>query len=132
MLQIFVYGTLKPGFHNYRRYCAGYTVQEQPALVRGALYGLPAGYPGLTIGAHWIRGYRLSFPLNLTEQILTQLDELEGYSANRPTHLNQYERRWTDVFTPDYQRLSQAWCYYMENSTVQRLGGTLIPGGEWA
>lgn len=132
MLHIFVYGTLKPGFHNYHRYCAGHTVQEQLALVNGTLYDLPVGYPGLTIGPDWIKGYLLSFPVDLTEQILTQLDQLEGYSPHQSACLNYYERRWTDVFSPDYQRLGQAWCYYMENATVQRLGGMLIPDGEWS
>lgn len=132
MLQIFVYGTLKPGFHNYQRYCAGYTVQEQPALVMGTLYGLSVGYPGLTIGPNWIKGYLLSFPVDLTQQMLTQLDALEGYSCDQPAHLNEYERRWTGIFALDYQQLGQAWCYYMDNTTVQRLGGTSIPGGEWA
>lgn len=131
MLQIFVYGTLKPGFHNYHRYCAGYTVEEQLALVNGTLYGLPVGYPGLTSGNNWIKGYLLSFPIDLTEQILTQLDQLEGYSPTQPAHLNQYQRRLTDIFALDYQRLGQAWCYYMENATVQHLGGTLLTTGEW-
>lgn len=131
MLHVFVYGTLKPGFHNYQRYCAGHTVQEQLALVNGTLYGLPVGYPGLTIGTNWIKGYLLSFPVELTEPILTDLDQLEGYSSAQPAHLNHYERRWTDVFTLDYQRLGQAWCYYMENETVQHMGGILLPEGEW-
>ena len=131
MLRIFVYGTLKPGFHNYLRYCAGRTSQEQLAIVTGTLYALPVGYPGLTVGNRWVKGYLLSFPDRAASQMLTQLDQLEGYSADQPSHLNEYERRLTDVFTPTRQFLAQAWCYYMDRATVQRMGGTLISDGEW-
>lgn len=45
---LFVYGTLKPGFENHRRYCAG-SEHVGPAWAEGRLYPLPQGYPALVV-----------------------------------------------------------------------------------
>jgi gamma-glutamylcyclotransferase (GGCT)/AIG2-like uncharacterized protein YtfP len=45
---LFVYGTLKPGFENHRRYCAG-SEHAGPAWAEGRLYPLPQGYPALVV-----------------------------------------------------------------------------------
>jgi len=58
-LKVFVYGTLKPGYINYRRYCAGQVLQEQAAMARGHLYELAAGYPAMTLGESWVQGFVL-------------------------------------------------------------------------
>ena len=46
--RMFVYGTLKRGFDNHRRFCEGVLSVEEGWL-RGRLYQLPAGYPALVI-----------------------------------------------------------------------------------
>ncbi len=45
---IFVYGTLKPGFENHRRFCAT-SASAGPAWAEGRLYPLPQGYPALVV-----------------------------------------------------------------------------------
>ena len=47
-LRLFVYGTLKRGFGNHRRFCQGVVSAEEGWLC-GRLYQLPPGYPGLMI-----------------------------------------------------------------------------------
>ena len=47
-LRLFVYGTLKRGFRNHRHFCQGVVLVEEGWL-RGRLYQLPPGYPGLLI-----------------------------------------------------------------------------------
>lgn len=49
-VRVFVYGTLKPGEANYKRYCAGKVIDVKIALVQGKLFALPMGYPAMTLG----------------------------------------------------------------------------------
>ncbi len=48
LLQLFVYGTLKRGFDNHRRFCPD-VVSAAEAEIEGRIYELSAGYPGLVI-----------------------------------------------------------------------------------
>ncbi len=72
-VQVFVYGTLKPGERNYQRYCAGKVVEAQRAFTLGRLFALPMGYPAMTTGADIVHGYLLTFA---DLAILDALDEL--------------------------------------------------------
>lgn len=47
-LELFVYGSLKRGQVNHDLLCRGAT-EAEPAVTRGALFDLPAGYPALAI-----------------------------------------------------------------------------------
>lgn len=51
MLQLFVYGSLKRGFHNHEHFFSGAGRVEE-ARVWGRLYGLKYGFPALEIPAH--------------------------------------------------------------------------------
>lgn len=48
LVHVFVYGTLKRGFSNHARFCAG-LVSAELASVTGHLYRLPPGYPMLEV-----------------------------------------------------------------------------------
>ncbi|NCJ07799.1 gamma-glutamylcyclotransferase [Synechococcales cyanobacterium C] len=127
-VRVFVYGTLKPGCCYYPHYCADRVLEEQPAQVRGQLFHLSLGYPAITEGDQWVKGYLLSFR-DASE--LAVLDELEDYDPQRPTAKNLYDRTWVDVFDRESQPLGSAWIYRMAAATVTRLGGIWIPSGEW-
>src|SRR5690606_31781032 len=45
-IELFVYGTLRPGGRHHERFCRG-LVRSEPGLARGTLEHLPAGYPRL-------------------------------------------------------------------------------------
>ncbi|MFO8027172.1 MAG: gamma-glutamylcyclotransferase family protein [Opitutales bacterium] len=49
-LSVFVYGTLKPGGRYWPEFCEGKVGEPIPAKIRGALYDLHVGYPGLWLG----------------------------------------------------------------------------------
>jgi gamma-glutamylcyclotransferase (GGCT)/AIG2-like uncharacterized protein YtfP len=127
MLSIFVYGTLKPGQSNYGC-CCDHVSRADAAMVRGQLFDLPVGYPAMTLGDQWVLGYRLTFA---DEAILLILDELEDYSLHRPSHHNEYQRVWVQIFNREGQSLGEGWTYCMDANRVRRHQGRLVDSGEW-
>lgn len=92
---VFVYGSLKTGEFNYKRYLDGkvLTVEPKRARIKGKLYDMPyKGYPALQVEAlssDWVYGAVVE--LLDYETTLSQLDGLEGYyGADHPA--NEYER----------------------------------------
>ena len=128
-LNVFVYGTLKPGEANYQRYCAGKVVEEQSAIAFGQLYDLPLGYPAMTHGESPVQGFLLTFA---DPSVLTALDELEDYNPNRLPQENEYERQQIEIYNLSAQSLGRAWVYLMTPDRVQRLGGVLLRSGWWS
>jgi gamma-glutamylcyclotransferase (GGCT)/AIG2-like uncharacterized protein YtfP len=128
MLRVFVYGTLKPGFGNYRRYCEDKVVAATPAIAPGQIFALPVGYPAMIAGAGWVTGCLLDFA---DPSVLTILDQLEGYDPERPAHLNEYDRQRTPVYDLKQHDLGTAWCYRMRPERVHQMQGTHLPEGEW-
>lgn len=128
MLRVFVYGTLKPGQSNYARYCGNRVLQSQEAQVQGKLFDLPLGYPAMTPGEGWVKGYLLCFQ---DPNILTELDELEDYRSDRDPIENEYERCWVEVFDLRLSPLGAAWAYFMEPAKIAYLGGVWLPQGHW-
>jgi gamma-glutamylcyclotransferase (GGCT)/AIG2-like uncharacterized protein YtfP len=128
MLRVFVYGTLKPGQSNHPAYCGDRTIAVQTAKVRGQLFDLPMGYPGMVAGKDWVKGYLLSFT---DEAVLTDLDRLEDYSSDRPSHENEYQREWVEVFDEAERSRGFAWAYFMSLKKVEQYKGIWIADGEW-
>ncbi|MDJ0632953.1 MAG: gamma-glutamylcyclotransferase [Xenococcaceae cyanobacterium MO_188.B29] len=126
---VFVYGTLKPGERNYLRYCAGKTIRETQAYVKGQLYHLSLGYPALTEGDKKIEGYLLTFANN---SILTSLDELEDYHPDRSPELNEYYRQQVLVYNLADDFLEKAWIYLMNLAKIEKLQGTLLNSRYWS
>jgi gamma-glutamylcyclotransferase (GGCT)/AIG2-like uncharacterized protein YtfP len=128
-LSVFVYGTLKPGGHYWPEFCEGKLVDHLPAKIRGTLYDLHVGYPGLRLtGDGWVQGYILTFRL---KKDFLRLDYLEGYDANRPYSENEYIRLKVACFTDDGTDLGETWAYEITEPTLTRLKGTLITDGDW-
>ncbi len=129
MLHVFVYGTLKPGYTNYHRYCSDRIVSAVRAMVLGQLFDLPAcGYPAMTVGESWVKGYLLSFA---DETVLKALDDLEDYRADRAAAENEYLRQWLAVFDEQQTFLRQAWGYTMSRDRIQEKQGVCLLTGEW-
>ena len=127
-INIFVYGTLKPGESNYSKYCAGKTIAEIKAYTWGHLYDLCLGYPGMTKGDRKIEGYLLTFT---DAHILTSLDELENYHPQRSPDLNEYYRQQVPVYDLTGDFLGQAWSYLMSLDKVKQLQGMFLNAGCW-
>jgi len=127
-VQVFVYGTLKPGESYYDVYCGDRVVASQPAIARGQLYALPVGYPAMTPGTEVVHGFLLSFT---DPEILVVLDEYEGYNPQQSSAHNDYERVRIEVFDGDRLSLGHAWTYQMTVEQAQAWGGVVVPDGLW-
>jgi gamma-glutamylcyclotransferase (GGCT)/AIG2-like uncharacterized protein YtfP len=126
---VFVYGTLKPGGRYWPEFCRGKVDDPVVAKIRGELYDLHVGYPGLRLkGENWVQGYILTFR---SQQDFLRLDDLEGYSPDRPHLENEYIRLRVAFFASDGNYIQEAWTYEVTESTMARYQGTLILNGEW-
>jgi gamma-glutamylcyclotransferase (GGCT)/AIG2-like uncharacterized protein YtfP len=128
ILQVFVYGTLKPGETNYQHYCGGKVKSATPVYTRGNLYSLPVGYPALTEGNNKVKGVLLTFG---DSAILSSLDSLEGYQPERAADLNEYERLLVSIYSLEDQNLGKAWAYFMSLAKVKHYQGTILASGWW-
>jgi len=126
LINVFVYGTLKPGEENFDRHCQQ-ALEIQEAIAHGTLYALPMGYPAMTSGDSPVYGFLLSFN---DPQILVEFDDLEDYCPDRPLEQNEYYRQKIQTFSLAHQPLSNAWVYLMESEKAKRLG-VLMPEGRW-
>ncbi|MFN6471760.1 MAG: gamma-glutamylcyclotransferase [Nostoc sp. SerVER01] len=129
LVQVFVYGTLKPGEANYKRFCAGKVVDVKRAFIQGKLFALPMGYPAMTLGDGQVYGYLLSFA---NPAILNRLDVLEDYHPARQVSENLYSRKTIEVYQGEWVSLGWAWVYLMSLEQVDQLGGVLQPEGWWS
>lgn len=137
LLRVFVYGTLKPGGLYYSHYCEAHVVTHWRAIAPGSLFHLPAGYPALCwdgggwgeSGASAVQGYVLEFA---NPSVLVHLDELEGYSPDRPPEQNEYDRQHLPLQTLDGIPAGTAWGYTMTLHQIQQLGGQRVESGDWS
>ncbi|MBG1265546.1 gamma-glutamylcyclotransferase family protein [Nostoc sp. WHI] len=129
LVRVFVYGTLKPGEANYKKYCANKVVDVKKAFAQGKLFALPMGYPAMTLGDSQVYGYLLSFS---NPRILNELDLLENYQPTRQTPENLYNRQTIEVYDPQSLSLGWAWVYLMTLEQVDQLGGYTQPNGWWS
>jgi gamma-glutamylcyclotransferase (GGCT)/AIG2-like uncharacterized protein YtfP len=127
-LDVFVYGTLKPGEANFPAYCEGKVIAQTPAYTWGELYALPVGYPAMTEGKNKVQGMLLSFS---DRQILQNLDELEGYQSQRVGDLNEYYRASVAVYSLGDRLIRHAWAYYMTLAKVKQYQGIKLTSGSW-
>jgi gamma-glutamylcyclotransferase (GGCT)/AIG2-like uncharacterized protein YtfP len=127
-LQLFVYGTLKPGEANYDLYCGDRVLSAQKVYTWGELYHLSLGYPGLTVGDRKVYGILLRFR---DDSVLEQIDRLEGYDPSRPPEENEYQRCRLPLFDLSDRFYTEAWGYRMATSKVHQYRGVLILSGWW-
>lgn len=128
-MNVFVYGTLKPGEINYQLYCADKVIQTTSAYTWGNLYHLNLGYPGMTLGNNKVEGVLLTFA---DESILDHLDRLEDYQPQRSPHANEYNRQRIPVYDLSGNSLGQAWGYVMSVEKVRQYAGIAISSGWWS
>ncbi len=126
--RLFVYGTLRPGQKHHERICTGFEIQIYPALVRGALYELPEGYPALTEGEQWIRGDVLCFS---NQELLIKCDLWEEYDPNLQTGNCVYRRVYRNIYNSDYSLTGKAQTYIVNKEVLNRKRAILIPMGTW-
>ncbi|MGB0408747.1 MAG: gamma-glutamylcyclotransferase family protein [Opitutales bacterium] len=128
-LSVFVYGTLKPGGPYWPEFCENKVGTPVPAKIRGELYDLHVGYPGLVLrGDSWVHGYALSFK---TEKDFLRLDYLEGYDPERPYSENEYIRLRVPCYSEAGDALGELWTYEISEATFARHKTTRMVDGKW-
>lgn len=127
VLPIFVYGTLRRGEKNYRRYLQGRTLSERPARVRGKLFFVrDGGYPYLEASEGEVIGEVMELAPPLYEETLAAIDELEEYDPTEEQG-SVYLRRSVEVLLEDGRTL-RAWVYFWNDPTIR---GEPVPGGDF-
>lgn len=129
-LPVFVYGTLRNGFGNYRL-LEGRTLKEETAFIDGAIYPVHqnGGFPCYTDRENGVVvGELMLIKPNVYDDTLRSLDMLEGYHSS---HINQsmYIRKIKKVRTEHGEMLAYV---YVWNVTHGRpLTTEKIDSGCW-
>lgn len=129
-IPVFVYGTLLEGFQNHDLYVKPYRHQAFPATIKGEIYHLPQGYPGLLEGTDDVHGAILFFTPEEYEAALAGLDELETYHGpNDPR--NEYERVEVTARMEKTGEAVTTYVYrYLDEEFVRGLG-IRVQDGDW-
>lgn len=126
-LPLFVYGTLRPGEKNHRRYLQGRIVRSCPAVVRGRLFFvLDGGYPYLQPGDSTVKGDLVFLQPASRQATMAEIDRLEEYDPGNERG-SVYLRRRTRARTAD-GAMHTAWVYYWNCPGIE---GTPIASGDF-
>lgn len=129
-LNVFVYGTLKPGGFYWPRFCEGKVLGWYPARVRGRVFHLPVGYPAAHFEEdHWIEGVVLELR---NREVLRGIDYLEGFDPYRSrSEKNDYTRCRVKAYRSDSDEMAWVWSYEMSLAKIHGQGGKWVEDGSW-
>ena len=116
LLPLFVYGTLLAGEAQ-----AGLLgrLNRRPAMVRGHLYRMAAGYPALVLAADgWVHGELVDPP---NPRVLELIDTYEGVDEGL------YQRVTANIRVG--LRAEPGWVYAMDITRARK--GARLPQGKW-
>jgi gamma-glutamylcyclotransferase (GGCT)/AIG2-like uncharacterized protein YtfP len=133
-LPFFVYGTLRVGESNYRRYVAGKTTQEYPAILPAhTLYARDLPCVTDASDGSQVVGDLLFVPTELYAHVLAALDELEEYYPEEadPWYIRVKRRvHYTDA--EGVAREVDAWVYHGGKRTLRQYSADdRVPSGDW-
>lgn len=126
MEDVFVYGTLMEGYSNHKILLEGKVLATRNGTLKGALYQLPEGYPGLLEEEGIVLGQVLTLA-NMED--LEDLDPLEGYFG--PGRNNTYDRVRRMIKLTDGEE-AEAWVYVFRDDLYAKHRGEFVPNGDWA
>ncbi|MED4909252.1 gamma-glutamylcyclotransferase [Brevibacillus centrosporus] len=129
-MPVFVYGTLLEGFMNHALYAKPYDCEVQPAKIKGEVYHLPQGYPGLLAGNDDVIGEILLFSPEVFEKAISALDELETYFGPEDSR-NEYERIEVSAVLVQTGEEVIAYVYRYLDAEYVKQWGTRIQDGDW-
>lgn len=125
-LPLFVYGTLRQGQENYWL-MRGNTVSEVSATIEQmALYSLRA-YPMMVEGEGRVYGELITLHPRVYSRLLTDLDQLEGYSPDRDSRFRRVER----CVRTEVGSTLLAWVYLGDQRVLEAEAHVAIPHGDW-
>ena len=151
-LPFFVYGTLRPGERNYVYLLQGRTVREEAGwwlpgaqlylyssneaytyLKDGAQDYQPKGaYPYMTEGSGRVAGHLIELRPEIYNDLLTELDWLEGFSEDALPEQNEYVREVREIEHENGAK-TNAWVYLASSHALARQKPNLqvIESGDW-
>ena len=130
--KIFVYGSLREGFHNYEKYLTGQVVKNEVGTVSGELFELKGlGYPALLQGTNTVVGEIITLNGDV-KAIMQTLDELECYFGENDL-TNLYDKITTSVFNTETKKQEQlpVYFYNMKRPDVDPSILVSIKEGDW-
>lgn len=131
---VFVYGTLRPGFHNYEAFLAGRTVHidynvKVPGFIM--LAGPSSPFPFVVPGnpENVVTGDLVYVAPGMYDNVLMELDYLEGYIPGDEDNL--YDRKLIQFDADGVARV--AYIYLAAASQAEYLLNTrpLLVSGDW-
>lgn len=127
----FVYGTLRRGLFNYQKHLEGRTAAEERGRLDGYCLYDAGGLPlvvGRTGDSNGVVGELMSVWQDQYDDVLRQLDELEGYDPADPTCI--YVRVLATVHSNTGP--VSAWLYEAGDTVARELTpDNKVPGGDW-
>ncbi|MGE5416259.1 MAG: gamma-glutamylcyclotransferase family protein [Acidobacteriota bacterium] len=126
---LFVYGTLMRGYPNHKL-LKGYILSVEPAVMKGQIYHLPAGYPMAMTGPGLVQGEALQ--VQKPHKLWLELDRLEGYRGPGAID-NLYVRRQKEITLQATGLKITATVYLMPPGRREwvKQHGTAIKNGSW-
>lgn len=126
---IFVYGTLKKGFSNYKIIKDIYK-ECYKAEAKGKIFDYRDTFPAMILGNGIVKGELYVF--NDLSKIMPKIDYIEGYEGEENEN-NLYDRIIIDVYLPEVDKIVKSYVYVFRD--IQEIyceeGFTFIESGEW-
>ncbi len=125
--RVFVYGTLRRGEKNHRRYLTGRYRAWAPATLPGRLFFAPReGYPYLLPGMETVHGEIFDLDPDTAAATLQRLDLLEDYDPGNEDG-SLYLRRQADARLADGSSV-RVWVYFWNGAEI----GQPVAGGDFS
>ena len=126
MERIFVYGRLREGMYNYKRFLEGNSTFLGYGYVKGALYALmDVPYPALLEGNDTIIGEIYE----VDEDVAAAIDELEGYIPD--DQMNHYHKVTLNITLENQETLALPVYLYNQNNECNPQLGERITSGDY-
>ena len=133
-INLFVYGSLREGFFNYKKYLDGKVIEKKDAKLENMkLYHLPyKGYPALTFGKDTVYGEIMVLSEEHYEDTVRAVDKMEGFiSENNPE--NEYDKVIFEVENLHTNEKEKCFVYFYNKDRDQLFDNSAIylPHGDW-
>ncbi|WP_042351774.1 gamma-glutamylcyclotransferase family protein [Bacillus massiliigorillae] len=133
-INLFVYGSLREGFFNYKKYLDGKVIEKRDAKLENMkLYHLPyKGYPALTFGEDTVYGEIMVISEEHYEETMNAMDKMEGFISEKNPE-NEYHKVILEVENLHTNEKEKCFVYFYNKDNDQLFDNSAIyiPHGNW-
>lgn len=130
---VFVYGTLRPGGHNYGTFLDGRVSESAKVTLNGLeMFGSPNdGFPYVALGEGKVVGELLNIKSEVYDNTVFELDFLEGFYEAGDAQ-NHYERKLIEITNEDGET-ARFWIYVVDGEMEKhvRESRERLENGDW-